>query len=797
MNNDDKLREQMKSEPVPERLRPENIKIMLDNEAPKKKRSGISVANRIAAAAAACAVIGGTAVYTMNNGKLDRNQKSGITEKSEPETTTLPKPTDAEGKTAQPSYMSSAKDYEQVYDLFSKSKKKAEKENLKYNNFKYEDIAEEADETVSSIDTPETGGGKGGGIGGESPVPEVPLTEGELPTEPDTEPVSTELTTENTAEPTTEEPTTEADPEHSDTYYQEQDVLEADIVKTDGKHIYYIGSGVNENGYYSSVLRVANVKDGKFISSTTVDVQGQMGEDHSVNFSDMYIYNDMIVILGTDSYYNYDENYYHTTTFVAFYTAGDSPELIDVYKQEGSYNDVRISPEGYLLLLSSYVSWNYEDVNGCEEINKYIPGYGFTDNFGTIPAEDILLPNDIDSRLWLDYSVIASIDLNNSGAPELHDIKTLAGFTGSIYCSADNLYTASGSWSSGCTTDITRISIKDGNIVPEAGCTINGIVKDQFSMSEYNGLFRVAATYTEEKETFHKYSDGDNIFESVWNRIKGEGEDGYYSYEVVKKDSRVYVLDMDMNMIGSVDGLGPDEEIKSASFSGNIAYVVTFRQTDPLYAVDLSDPTAPTVLDELKINGFSTYMQSWSEGLLLGFGQNADDNGRITGIKLTLFNNSDPNALKTADTYTWDIPQYDYTFWEDVYGKTYEYYSSTAVWDRKALLIAPEKNLIGVPIQHEATTYSPYDDDLGGYVDSTTVTTYQYVFFSVEDGKLVRKGDVSASMEGYDYYNASAYDRAIYIGDHIYTLSSNRFTASDINTLETTDELNFNFGYTE
>ena len=74
MNNDDKLREQMKSEPVPDRLKPENIKIMLDNEAPKKKRSGISMAGRIAAAAAACTVIGGTAVYSLNNGKFNNRQ---------------------------------------------------------------------------------------------------------------------------------------------------------------------------------------------------------------------------------------------------------------------------------------------------------------------------------------------------------------------------------------------------------------------------------------------------------------------------------------------------------------------------------------------------------------------------------------------------------------------------------------------------------------------------------------------------------------------------------------------------
>ena len=129
MNNDDKLREQLKSEPVPDRLRPENIKKMLDEQAPKKKRSGISVAGRITAAAAACAVIGGTAAYTMNNGKINRKSADSLIK--EGSAVTAP-----DGTTAAPeqelkkleSYMSGAKDYEQVYTMFKDAADRAEKE---------------------------------------------------------------------------------------------------------------------------------------------------------------------------------------------------------------------------------------------------------------------------------------------------------------------------------------------------------------------------------------------------------------------------------------------------------------------------------------------------------------------------------------------------------------------------------------------------------------------------------------------------------------------------------------------
>jgi hypothetical protein len=317
----------------------------------------------------------------------------------------------------------------------------------------------------------------------------------------------------------------------------------------------------------------------------------------------MYVYNDMIAIIGTNynSVYELEEkkdfyNSYSGSTFVAFYTTGDTPELIDVYAQDGYYDDVRISPDGHMLLLSDYTSCSFEEIGEADNEKRYIPSYGCRNDIKLVPAEDILLPigGFDDYGYSLSYTVIGSIDLNESGAPKAYDIKSLAGYSGSIYCSADNLYTASFNWDES-TSDITRISINGGNIDPVAGGTINGEIKDQFSMSEYDGYFRVAATYNETKKEFHKFDDEDDgIFYGLWDRITSNIEDdGYYTYETVKTDTRVYVMDMDMNIVGSVDGLGVDEQLKSASFSRNMAYVVTFRQTDPLYAVDLSDPEKP------------------------------------------------------------------------------------------------------------------------------------------------------------------------------------------------------------
>lgn len=701
--------------------------------------------------------------------------------------------------------MSGAKDYEQVYTMFKEASDKYEKK-IKSDRREYAEYGmdEEADVSSAAIAGADesyaeapmtngefTGGKGGGGDAGYSSEPEIPVIDGELPTEPDTEPVtepttetSTEPTTEETTEAPTEEPTTEAAPEHSETYYQEQDVLEADIVKTDGKRIYYVGTSYDENGSFANVLRVADVKDGKFTGSFTIELNYICGEGTNTNsVRDMYIYNDMIIIIGeTWSYSDIDAS--GSRTYIAFFTTGDEPELIDVYQQDGYFGDVRISPEGYMLMTSTYSTCTFEALSGIDDVQRYIPHCGMTKDFKVMSPQDILLPEDFGSSFTLEYGIISSIDLNKSGSPTVKDTKTLAGYLGDIYCSAENLYCAAARWDGYSTTTITRISIKDGNIEPQAGCTIDGTVNNQFSMSEYGGYFRVAASYTEMKETFHRYTDDEGFIDGLWSRIKGES-DGYYTYERVKEDNRVYVFDLDMNMVGMIDGLGINEQIRSASFSGNMAYIVTFRQTDPLYAVDLSDPTAPVVLDELKINGFSSYMQSWSEGLLLGFGSDADDDGRITGVKLTMFDNSDPNDLKAVDTVTWNNKYMTDDDWENRDGKNEIVYSSFAQWDRKALLIVPEKNLIGVPIVLDTYKYNAnYEPDY--------TSTSQYVFFSFEDGKFRLKGDITAVQNGWDTtYEAVRYDRALYIGDYVYTLSSNKFVASDIHTLDITDELVF------
>lgn len=152
---------------------------------------------------------------------------------------------------------------------------------------------------------------------------------------------------------------------------------------------------------------------------------------------------------------------------------------------------------------------------------------------------------------------------------------------------------------------------------------IDGQLLNQYSMSDRDGRLRIATTVS-------------------------SGTTG-------GTDSRVTVLAPDgrtLVEVGSVGGLGVGETIRSVRFVDDLAYVVTFRQTDPFYVIDLSDPTAPRKLGELKVPGFSAYLHPVGEDRVLGVGSDADAEGRITGAKVSLYDVADPLAPKELAVWT-------------------------------------------------------------------------------------------------------------------------------------------------
>ncbi len=765
MNNDEKVKEMLEKEPVPQELEPENIKAMLDEKAPQKKRSGISVGGRLAATAAAFAVIGGGSYAYLSNVKPERKTLLPEPTSSIVETTVAPTVEQTQELFSQQAYMSGAKDYSQIYELMKQSAEKQEKQMMKYSEKGVQTFGAVAEDAEESADL--------GGVQ-RSEAETVPAAEepAEFDTVTNDEAVYSAAAQKNEGGNFAEDNAGDGDlgagaeeeiPEFSDTHNQEQDVLEADIVKTDGKYIYYISN--SSNGKDIPVLRSAEAKDGKFLSSHTTSVEIPSfyeNADYNGNFvEDMYLYNDMIVVIG-DTFSDWEEDgYYHSkqTTYAAFFTTGDTPELIDVYYQDGYYSDVRIAPDGFMYLVTTYTSEEFSVIEDAENYEDYIPQCGTKGKCGLIPPEDILLPPEDDERLvtYVNYSIIGSVDLNTSGEPSAADTKALADYTGQLYASPDNFYTNT---YHGEQSEITRISIGNGTISPEASATLDGYVKDQFSMSEYGGYFRVAVT--RERYTENEPSLKDRIFQT---------DDDIYYGGTFERDNALYIYDMGMNMVGSYEGFGETESIKSVSFQGNIGYVVTYEQTDPLFAFDLSDPTSPKKLDEFKINGYSTYMQQWSDGLLFGFGVNANEDGIETGVKMVMFDNSDPEDLKEVGFWSLD---------RDINDENSGWIYSMAIWDRKALLIAPEKNFIGFPIE------------LNNYVGDRWTYENEFRFFSYENGEFVEKGSIK--IDNSDYRDDYVMKRALYIGDYVYILSGSRFIAADMATIDITDDMDFSDG---
>jgi len=192
------------------------------------------------------------------------------------------------------------------------------------------------------------------------------------------------------------------------------------------------------------------------------------------------------------------------------------------------------------------------------------------------------------------------------------------------------------------TTQLHGFSITGDQADYLASGSVRGHMLNQFAMSEHEGVLRVATT------------DG-----PLWGANDGT-ESFVTTFEV---DGR------ELRQVGQVGDLGhPGERIFSVRFVGDVAYIVTFRQTDPFYTVDLSDPANPTVLGELKITGYSGQLHPLGPDHVLGIGQEATEDGRTTGAKVTLFDVSD--LSNPIDLDTWTAPN----SWTD------------AEWDHRAFL---------------------------------------------------------------------------------------------------------------
>lgn len=444
--------------------------------------------------------------------------------------------------------------------------------------------------------------------------------------------------------------------DYSDTDVQVEGVMEGDIVKTDGRYIYTL-----QKGSTGSSVTIYSVNGKEVAKVSDINIE-------NCNVNEMYVEKNRLIVicsLWEENNRRYEDKdiYYPSsgTTQITIYDIADPsyPEKLLSQKQSGNFTTSRISG-GYLYTFSQYsVSTAKLEEDKPE---TYIPLINDT----CIKSENVrCVSNDASCR----YMVMTSLPLD--GTSGFSDSICALGGADVYYVSNENIYCTNRAASNGISneyfTNISKYSYDKGSFHFVAKRIVRGLIKDSYYMHEYKGNLCY-----------------------VYTRTRSNG----------KTSNGIVTLDSHLKKLGELDKLGINERIYSSYYMDNIAYFVTYRETDPVFAVDLSDASNLKLLSELKIPGFSSYLHSFGDGLLLGIGQeeaNTDDGWEMCA-KLSIFSIKDNH----------DIQEICKKLLRS-HSKT-EFFSSTSAADNhKAVFVDEERKLFGFGIQYDMYTQSEPD----------------------------------------------------------------------------------------
>ncbi len=363
-------------------------------------------------------------------------------------------------------------------------------------------------------------------------------------------------------------------------------------------------------------------------------------------------------------------------------------------------------------------------------------------------------------------STASVLTLNTAGGVDLVDAVTVLTDSSTVYSATDRMVIATPNFPTFGPFDeavddtepdlgLHTFDITDPSRTSYvASGMIEGYLLNQFSLDVYDGRLRVAVTSG-----------------SPW----GSGPESSSSVVVLEESGS------DLVETGRVDGLGKTETIHSVRFMGDTAYVVTFRQTDPLYVIDLSDPNNPEVAGELKIPGFSRYLHPVGDDLLVGVGQDATDEGQTTGVQVSVFDVSDPaNPVRVSQ--------------ESLGGRDSH---STVEWDHRAFQFWAPTRVALVPVTQWNVDAG---EDEGGPDGSSAVVALTVG----DDGSLTEQGRVAVAAISEcweDHYEDSGevveqcysypdeVQRSVVANDTIYAIGWQTLTAANLNDFETIGQL--------
>lgn len=545
--------------------------------------------------------------------------------------------------------------------------------------------------------------------------------------------------------------------DYSATNTQVQGVDEADIVKTNGEKIFYL---TNDK------LEIIDTTKKKLAVSKEITF-----DDNDMPF-EMYLDDKYFVVLANCDVYNEPivleqlkmkeiSRVRGTSTTKALIYDINSYELVREIEVEGNEIASRKIGENIYIVTNKYV-YIYDDIDiENSDILPICRDTSVSSEYREIPATEVKYFNDLKEDPNCNYMIITSFNLGDLESKA--KVNTYLGAGNDVYCSKENLYVAkvkhqytytpkitnvideaigvSGTSSNEISTSIHKFSINNGEVKHVATGKVEGTLLNQFSMDEYDGNFRITTTTDDE---------GNNLF----------------------------VLDDDMKEIGSVTNLASGERIYATRFMGDKAYVVTYKTVDPLFVIDLSDPSKPSVLGELKIPGYSSYLHPLGENYLIGFGEDSVEKSYLNwegeqevvayanGLKMAIFDVSDYSNPK--ELYSIKI------------GNRGSY--SEFLYNHKALLFDENEGIFAFPA-YLTSDGGYYQDGTPMYGDKMFEGALIYDV-SVENGITLR-GKIEHEGE------RESIERIVRIGNKLYTLSNGAIKVSDIKDIKELDTLKF------
>ncbi|MDE0168166.1 MAG: beta-propeller domain-containing protein [bacterium] len=558
--------------------------------------------------------------------------------------------------------------------------------------------------------------------------------------------------------------------DYSTTNVQEAGVDEPDIVKTDGSRILAVG--------YRG-LHYIDVSTGSPELVSSLPLLSWEGMD--LWNQKLLMRDDTAVLMahGFDPYGGEEGG----ITLVSQVDLSDPENMrvVGTLMVAADFVAARLVGERVALVLSSgpaigsefvYPSSTYKSAElRAERVNRSIiaesgaehwaPRYELTVDGNTTEGSLIDCSSGYAPQEFSGFDTLSVLTFDIGGDIDVETVTTIMSGGDTVYGSTERLYVASHRWIDwddagqgdveSVTTQIHRFDISGpGGPVYEASGSVDGFLLNQFAMSEHAGYLRVAST------------DLPN-----WWWWDGSSES---RVDVLERDGR------ELRVVGSVGGLGEGEQIFAVRFMGEVGYVVTFRQTDPLYTIDLSDPTAPEVLGELKILGYSAYLHPIGDGLLLGVGQDADQQGRIRGTQVSLFDVSDLENPVRTHTYT--LPESS---------------RSEAEFDHHAFLHWPPTGMVILPIWWWGHRDGEHD-----WVIHSEAIVLGVGPDGIEELDAIRQ-ELDADFDyedlvGYDLYanmDSVPISRSLVVDDTLFTLSWLGLKGSDLETLADTSWIQF------